>query len=453
MAIDLQPLVDRFYDYFLDLYHRQRNDDVSGAHADTAKAGEAFLAFGGMGAGVTPEMFLLQDGSPSTGLVREQFSSLANMLPELEGTTITSPGLLSADGVYGLLLAQAMPMTADEMAGLGAIRDPALRAYEEAAEDPMIRGGVEYRPALPMPPDWPLQAGEAGWSSYSYHTEEKTSVTPPPPAGTIRPTVDWRWRFAPPALQDTVKSLGTVATTVAPKPAPAPTPSMQARIAMLRTPVALVRRPAAAPAPATITAVRPQLARMATSGTMALHAPAAPAAVATARPALAELVQSRVLLQQLQAVRAQSQPQAVTSTSMELSFRYCMVTARRPWISTAFLTARNWYVPRMRAGEISSGTGLGNGTFEVMPTVALCVRDLRITAAWSAEERAVLPAMTKFGPFSLVGSKLDANAASLLCPGMQIIGWVMEPMPMLPPNGDPALPPPPPTGEPAPPVA
>ena len=125
---------------------------------------------------------------------------------------------------------------------------------------------------------------------------------------------------------------------------------------------------------------------------------------------------------------------------MELSFRYCMVTARRPWVSSAFLTARNWFIPRMRAGEIASGTGLGEGSFEVMPTAALCVRDLRITAAWSAEERAVLPAMTKFGPFSLVGSQLEANATSLLCPGIQIIGWVMEPMPKLPPNSDPNLP-------------
>ena len=104
MAIDLQPLVDRFYDYFLDLYHKQSNAEVSGAHADTAKAGEPFLAFGGIGAAITPDMFQLRDGSASTALVTEQFSGLANLLPDLDGTTITSPGLLSADGAYGALL-------------------------------------------------------------------------------------------------------------------------------------------------------------------------------------------------------------------------------------------------------------------------------------------------------------------------------------------------------------
>ena len=52
----------------------------------------------------------------------------------------------------------------------------------------------------------------------------------------------------------------------------------------------------------------------------------------------------------------------------------------------------------------------------------------------------MLPAIDKFGPFSLVGSQLEANSTSLICPGIQVIGWVMEPMPMLPPNSDPALP-------------
>lgn len=441
MAIDLQPLIDRFYDHFLDLYHQQHNAEVSGAHADVAKAGEPFLAFGSIGAALTPEMFALRDGTASTALVTEQFSGLANLLPDLDGTTITSPGLLSADGAYGALLVQAQPLTAADMAALGAIKDPAERAFAEAAEEPLIRGGVAYRPALPLPPDWPLPSAATAWSSYSYKTAESTTVTAPPPApGGIRPKADWRWRVAPPALAETVKAVGRVATTVAPRPAPPPTAAMQARIAVLRAPLAQLARPAVAAAPALGAAARVAPARL-MAGTLLAQRPALARPVATqSPPILAEVVRSQVLLQQLQTVREQSQPQAVTAASMELSFRYCLVTARRPWMSSAFLTARNWYIPRMRAGEIASGTGLGEGSFEVMPTAALCVRDLRITAAWSAEERAALPAMTKFGPFSLIGSDLESQTASLLCPGIQIIGWVMEPMPMLPPNSDPALP-------------
>ena len=434
MAIDLQPLIDQFYDTFLDLYHRQSTGTTEGASAASGRTAQPFLAFQGIGSAITPEMFRLQDGSASTGLVTEQFSSLANMLVEVNGTTITGPGLFTADSAYGGLLAQAQPLTEADLPGLGAIKDPALRAYTEAGTEPLIHGGVEYRPALPLPPDWPLPTGDAAWASHKFSSEQTTTVTttppPPGPAGGIRPTIDWRWRVAPPALRETVKALGTVATTIPPKPVPAPI-TVPPRISFLRAPVMAMVKPATASISATL---RPAI--------MASRIMVGEAPPVQAKPvaAMAQVVQSRVLMAQLQMVREQSQPQAVTSSSMELSFRYCLVTARRPWISGAFLTARNWFIPRLHAGEIASGTGTGVGSFEVMPAAALCVRDLKITAAWSAEERAVLPALTKFGPFSLIGSTLDAGGVSLLCPGMQIIGWVMEPMPQLPPNGDPALP-------------
>ena len=449
MAIDLQPLVDRFYDYFLDLYHRQNNPDAVGAHADSAKPGQPFLAFGNIGTAITPAMFTLQDGSGSMALVTEQFSGLANLLPELEGTTIAGPGLLDADGAYGAMLVQAQPLTAADLPGLGAIKGPAEQVFDQATELPLIHGGAEYHPALPIPPDWPLPSGASAWASYSYTTEQSASVTPSPQQpGVPRPDVLWRWRVAPPALMDSVRSVASVAAKVAPPPPPPPAPAVAARVAMLRTPFVLAPATMAVQ-PHLATAVRPTVVAAphlmsgarATVGVGVVErsdvvvrpAPLAP-------PVQLQIMRSQVLQAQLQAVRAQSQPQAVTSTSMELSFQYCMVTARRPWISGAFLAARDWFIPRMRAGEIASGTGLGNGSFEVMPTAALCVRDLVIKATWSAEERAVLPAMTKFGPFSLIGSKLDATSTSLSCPGIQIIGWVMEPMPKLPPNSDPSLP-------------
>jgi hypothetical protein len=445
VALDLQPLIDQFYDYFLDLYHKQQGAGASGGHLDTARAGQPFLAFGGIGAPLTPEMFQLADGSPSTALVREQFSGLANMLPELEGTAIGAPGLLNADSSYGALLAQAEPLTAADAAALGALKDPAQRAYQEAAEQPLIQGGVEYHPAIPVPDNWPLPSGDPAWSHYSCKSEARTSVTPPPPVASPavpRPLPNWRWRVATPELRASVSSIGTVSATITPRPAAVATASLPPRVALLRPrmPIA-AEAPAAAlsagaartlgPVPA-MRAANPALAREALVASRPVAAPP--------QRATAQVIRSRLLLEQMQAVQLQSQPQAVTSSSMELSFSYCMVTAKRPWVSSGFLTARNWFIPRMRAGEIASGTGQGPGSFEVMPTAALCVRDLTIAATWSAEERAVLPAITKFGPFSLVGSKLDAAATSLICKSMQIVAWVMEPMPMLPPNSDPSLP-------------
>ena len=230
------------------------------------------------------------------------------------------------------------------MPALGAIKDPAQRAYEEAGEQPLIHGGVEYRPALPLPPNWPLPSGEAVWSSYSYKSEEKTTVTAPPSPrpGIPRPVPDWRWRVAPPTLRDMVKNIDTVAATVTPRPAPIPTAAMQAKIAVLRAPVAMMARPAALEparvaagasfAPATLERTSPVLTK-----TQFIRAkpPAGQSPPIVAEVQLQqqfEVVQSKVLLQQLQTVREQSQPQSVTASSMELSFRYCMVTVRRPWV-------------------------------------------------------------------------------------------------------------------------
>jgi hypothetical protein len=156
-----------------------------------------------------------------------------------------------------------------------------------------------------------------------------------------------------------------------------------------------------------------------------------------ARRVAKTITKAHVMNRQLLELRKRSKPQAVTSRSLKISFQYCLVTARRPWLSGGFLTARNWYIPRVQAGEIASGTGQGDGLFEVIPTAALCIRNLTIEAKWSAEEKVTLQNFSKFGPFSLVGKTLSEN--SLHCPGTQIVGWIFEPMPLLPPNSDPLL--------------
>jgi hypothetical protein len=101
-------------------------------------------------------------------------------------------------------------------------------------------------------------------------------------------------------------------------------------IAVPRTPVALVVRQPMAVAPAAGATARPQPTHL-MSGTLLAQRPSFTKPAATqSPPIMAEVVQSRVLLQQLQTVREQSQPPAATSPSMEVPFRYCLVTARRP---------------------------------------------------------------------------------------------------------------------------
>jgi hypothetical protein len=150
-------------------------------------------------------------------------------------------------------------------------------------------------------------------------------------------------------------------------------------------------------------------------------------------------IRSDVMALHVQELGQRSTPQTVTSKNFKLSFDYCLVEAERTWLSGTFLTARNWYVPHTKAGEIASGTGAGGGSFEVLPVAALVVQNLVIEADWSHDDTVILQSSVNFGPFSLVGRTIDQAKNTLSCKGMQVVAWVFEPMPRLPYNSDPTM--------------
>ncbi len=420
MSLNLEHLIAEFYDYFLDLYHQTRN-----GRAGAAVDEHSFLAFNVIGTPITPEMFKLQDGSFYEPLVTEQFSMLANMLPELEGATICAPGLLTVDSAYDSLLAQAQPLTSADMSGLGSVKGTAEQLFDQAAESPLIRGGIDYHPALPIPPNWPLPGAENIWVNRQFVQTEAVSTSNSSPPKRRPKLALWRWRVAPKDLSEAIKNYNAINTTVRPIQIPALTSLHAARASILTNRPVSVRRLSLANSTTSAIVSRPRpehIVNLSEDSRLAVTL---------------KIVKAHVMNRKLLELRKRSEPQAVTSRSLKLSFQYCLVTARRPWLSGAFLTARNWYIPRFRAGEIASGTGKGDGIFEVMPTAALCIRNLTIEAEWSAEEKVNLPNFSKLGPFSLVGKTFGGN--SLHCPGMQVVGWIFEPMPLLPQNSDPSL--------------
>ena len=100
MSDALDRLVQEFNDSFISLYHKTAGPSEGGA----------FLAFEPIGTALTSDMFNLQPGAFSPLVAAERFSTLANTLPELDGTSITGPSIRSADGVYELLMVGAQPL-------------------------------------------------------------------------------------------------------------------------------------------------------------------------------------------------------------------------------------------------------------------------------------------------------------------------------------------------------
>jgi hypothetical protein len=145
-----------------------------------------------------------------------------------------------------------------------------------------------------------------------------------------------------------------------------------------------------------------------------------------------------------------------------MSFDYCVVQLTRPWLSGDFLATPGWYVPGMAEGSYSSGpepvvsalagsTSAPAGTsssatqqqpatygpLTFIPTAFVAIKNLVMNASAIDGGATSTGPVSAFGPFSLVNATGAANA--LTAPGIQVIGWICEAQPQLPPATDPAL--------------
>lgn len=472
MATDLDQLMQKFYDYFIDRY---RKSGASGA--DTSPA---FLAFESIGTAVTPDMFELGTGAFSSQLALEQFSTLANTLPVLDGTTITNPSLKTADGLYELMLYSAKPSPGSDSAPFDHFRSKADQSFDTARMVNLLPTGRPFHPAVATPPDWCAPENAGGWTSASFgHSEQNTTsvdVGDPPPAPPVVPLRPWHMRvlaedlrpaLASPAavtqvmpklrarkleLDDTtqrvppsarVHAFATAKTAALVASGGQAGVSLQRDIAPLQVLAEQPSRVSFAPQALTTHALPTPLARVRFDSDLLVQSDAA---------AVGQVMIRRpdVLVAQTMALNAAASSREVTSSSISLSFEYCLVNVTRPWLSTGFLTLKNWYMEGFRDGELASGSGVGGMPLEVMPVAALVVRKLSIRAAWSHEEQQSLQDTLSFGPFSLQGRSVDQVSGVITCPDMQIVAWICEPMPRLPPAADPALAVPVPTTAPVP---
>jgi hypothetical protein len=121
--------------------------------------------------------------------------------------------------------------------------------------------------------------------------------------------------------------------------------------------------------------------------------------------------------------------QPVETTSISISFDYCLVKIDRDWYLDTFVNDRSWCIPTMRKGELTSSGPAGN--VPLLPIGFVAIRNLNIQASWTAEDLANAAHATGFGPFKV---EVDTQNNKLTHPGLQIIGWVLQKMPDLPPN-------------------
>jgi hypothetical protein len=139
----------------------------------------------------------------------------------------------------------------------------------------------------------------------------------------------------------------------------------------------------------------------------------------------------------------------MATTNLEVTFKYCAVDIKRPWLDTSLLNLRNWFLMGdYKKNCISNGTmaqELPQNAIEptFLPSVVtslILVKDLSIKwddwkSHWDAHKSSTSgSASVGWGPFAVHGSyshhsqernfSADDEGESLKVPGIQLVGYV-----------------------------
>ncbi|MEH6407504.1 MAG: hypothetical protein V7767_09500, partial [Leeuwenhoekiella sp.] len=118
------------------------------------------------------------------------------------------------------------------------------------------------------------------------------------------------------------------------------------------------------------------------------------------------------------------------TNSVNISFEYCVVEIKRHWFNKTLCNLiTSWYIPGLKKGSLNNPD---IGGLSYLPIAFVAVKKLKITANWAGADKESLEQATSFGPFD-VKSNIEEKG-SLIQEGIQVIGWMLQKLPDLPPN-------------------
>jgi hypothetical protein len=375
----------------------------------------------------------------SPALALERWSTFVNGIPveDPDGISVMFTNN-SIDALYGLrLLGAALPYLApgtDEAARNAAIgsfsvlKENALKQWTQINRESLLTLGDDFKPSLASPENWYDKTNSSIWTSQTFQISEPASA---PPSGP-RPDL-WRLKIDDATLKGIVS-----------QPDPPPTaPAFAFKRALMIADVHHLQ-PVSATAPAAHATGAPLLHTAAAFGIGAaigkfhrLDDATAVIAPAVKTFALHDAVQSQFRTLNLPQRRmmneylvAQAPTKPTTTPSVSITFEFCLIRITRPWFVDAFVNDRSWCLPGTTKGQLTAPDKFG-ATLSLLPIAAVAVRNLKISGNWTTDDVSTAAAATDFGPFK-VDSGIVNN--SLSHAGIQVVGWLLQRMPPLPPN-------------------
>jgi nucleoid-associated protein YgaU len=403
----------------------------------TSPGAEVAFRFDKFGSVLTDADFI-DETHPERGLqpalAMEKFSDLVNRVPidSGDGASVVLTQAAIDDIYYYRLLAPSVPALSS---GANDATRASVTAVFEAAKAEAVREWsrltlqsssglmLSFKPSVAQPENWYDPAATQAWTNETFHIESTTS-TPSPPLFRLR-------------LRDDVlvEKLGLEPKVVLDR-----THLAVAIAAPAAVPLAGPATPAAALANGAALTASPMLTRRAAPDvTMAPIRNDDGNVDGPVRRPEPDADLHRTILTQMNTMRFDERvvvnrrlrefaPEApVTASSVSISFDYCLVNIQRPWWMDVFLNSGNWSVPGVPAGEVTSGDHPGSVAW--LPVGFVAVRNLTISGSWSAEDSANLGQATDFGPFQVEAP----GGQTLTHPGLQVVAWLLQQLPALPP--------------------
>lgn len=399
-------------------------------------------------------------------LVQEKLSDLANRLPIESGDGATIAFLSDKiDDIYGQLLLQSLPYSSDTMSNeeltariqaFSALKKTALSAMDPSKKLASVTGMlVNYWLTDFSPATWYNLNQNEGWSTHALtisgisDSDDDGSIGEPvrstdagssgdnrPPVKTKRrksPTLTWR---AAPSEAKINEVAGRFSEGVIPL-------FSQQLVKKLRVPSVDVNQAVITP----LRGVTPQLQvrpliQLATP-LLSTDEQSKVAAVRTPEYAVNKLTARDGLLLDLPHIRfdaverikfkeellENAEKSAVTTSEVNISFEYTLVNMNRRWLNSTFLNTDTWIIPQKERGEANPSGQPGSLT--LLPLAFVAIRNLSISASWTARDKEALKDAISWGPFEI---EAGSGSSTVSQQGIQIIGWVLQRIPPLPPQ-------------------
>ncbi|GAC1402521.1 MAG: hypothetical protein NVSMB64_02510 [Candidatus Velthaea sp.] len=340
----------------------------------------------------------------------------------------------TASNIYSLAVSTAQP------AG-----DPTSDAWKRIASEIAAAQRILGPANTPMtlacsPDDWPLPTAQSYWtifdSTQQTDTTTSTAASPPP----VDPRI-WHVRMLDGAYDQVSSVLGSGGAVDSTGGGAVRRPELQDEIQSFN--VGSVRE-TAMPQVVTSQTLTPMSATMtAMTDTTAVAAEATPpwrTSIALSQLPVSLNVDD-VLIHSVDVDTVTTDSSTISMHLEHLCVSVGRYTAGAPTWNGIFLSDPGWFVPGMNRGQLlaaPSADGASNG----IPTAMLLVRNLRLTGAWSqAAQTTLTSASGTLGPLSLFGGVTTTNAdgsVTISHDGMQVVGLVCTPLPVLPPLNAPS---------------